>query len=102
MIHVIATIEIAPGLRKEFLREFHGIVDEVRSEKGCLAYEPTIDEPTTLPNQPPVRENVVTIVEKWKSLEDLEAHLIAPHMVTYRHRVKELVRSTSLQVLRTA
>jgi quinol monooxygenase YgiN len=101
MIHVIATIEVVPGQRDNFLDEFHGIVDEVRSEKGCLAYEPTVDVETNLPNQLALRPNVVTIVETWKSLEDLEAHLVAPHMVAYRHRVKELVEGTSLQVLQS-
>ena len=102
MIHVIATIEVAPGERDAFLEEFHGIVDEVLSEKDCVEYGPTVDLETNLPNQPAIRPDVVTIVEKWKSLEDLEAHLVAPHMIAYRHRVKELVRGTSLQVLQTA
>ena len=41
----------------------------------------------------------MTIVERWESLESLERHLIAPHMVAYRTRVKELVRGVSLQIL---
>jgi len=42
---------------------------------------------------------VVTIVEKWESLEALQAHVVAPHMAAYRERVKDFVVRVSLQVL---
>lgn len=102
MIHVLATIELHPGRRADFLREFHRIVPAVRAEQGCLEYGPTIDSPTGLAAQPPLRDDVVTIVEKWESLADLQAHLIAPHMVEYRPRVKEMVVRTTLHVLEPA
>jgi quinol monooxygenase YgiN len=100
MIHVIATIELVEGKRDAFLEEFRKIVPLVRAEAGCLDYGPTIDQPTDIPVQGPPRENVVVIVEKWESLEALQAHLVAPHMAAYRPRVKDLVRSVQLQVLR--
>ncbi len=99
MIHVIATIELNPGRRDDFVREFHRIVPAVRQEKGCLEYGPAVDLATGLSAQTPLRADVVTIVEKWESLADLQAHLVAPHMVEYRPRVKELVVRTTLQVL---
>lgn len=102
MIYVIATIEIHPGRRNDFLAEFHKLVPQVRDEKGCIDYGPTVDVPTNIPAQPPARSDVVTVVEKWESLEDLEAHLIASHMVEYRGRVKELVKGVTLQVLEPA
>lgn len=99
MLHVIATIELAPGARDKFLAEFHRLVPEVRAEAGCIDYGPTIDFPTNIPAQLPLRPDVVTVVERWESIEHLEAHLIAPHMLTYRQRVKELVTGVKLQVL---
>ncbi|MCL4203292.1 MAG: antibiotic biosynthesis monooxygenase [Pirellulaceae bacterium] len=102
MIYVIATIEVVPGKRQDFLREFHRIVPLVQAEQGCLMYEPTEDVETNIAAQGPVRENVVTIVEKWSSMEELEAHLIAPHMLEYRTRVKSLVASVGLQILQPA
>lgn len=102
MIHVIATIELAPGRREAFLAEFHAIVPAVRAEVGCLEYGPTIDVPTGLPAQGSVRENIVTIVEKWESVSALLDHLKAPHMLEYRARVKEMVVKTGLQVLQPA
>ena len=102
MIHVIATIELVPGRRSDFLVEFHKNVPFVAAEDGCLEYGPAIDLPSGLTRQIPIRENVVTVVEKWESLAALQAHLVAPHMQTYRERVKDWVVATTLQVLEPA
>lgn len=101
-IHVIATIELIAGKREQFLAEFRKIMPQVRAEDGCLEYGPTIDLPTGIGAQIPLRDNVVTIVEKWASLAALEAHLTAPHMQAYRPRVKDLVVSSKLQILQPA
>jgi quinol monooxygenase YgiN len=74
----------------------------VRAEAGCLDYGPTIDVASGLSAQPPVREDVVTVVERWEGLEALRAHLAAPHMADYRARVKDFVVRTQLQVLQPA
>src|SRR5271154_7088157 len=102
MIHVLATIELAPGRRGEFLKEFHGIMPSVKSETGCLEYGPAVDTPTQIPAQGPARPDVVVVVEKWASLPALEKHLAAPHMLKYREKVKLLVQSVHLQVLEPA
>jgi quinol monooxygenase YgiN len=99
MILVLATLELAPGARPEFLRAFGELAPLVQAEAGCLEYRAAIDLETLIPLQPPVRPDVVTIVEKWSSVPDLEAHLIAPHMREFRARAKPWVVSTSLQVL---
>jgi quinol monooxygenase YgiN len=102
MIYVIASIEIAPGRRQEFLEEFQKIVPLVRAEQGCVWYEPTLDLETNLAAQGAVREDVVTVVEQWADIEDLERHLMAPHMLDYRAKVKPLVVGSKLQILRPA
>lgn len=102
MIHVIATIELAAGRRDDFLAEFHKLVPLVLAEAGCLEYGPTVDVTTDIPAQGSPRDNIAVIVEKWESLPHLEAHLIAPHMLEYRARVKEMVVGTSLMVLEPA
>jgi len=73
MIHVIAEIEVQPGKRDEFLRQFHQLVPQVLQEEGCLEYGPA-----------------------------LERHLLAPHMVQYRSQVKDLVVHTQIRVLEPA
>ena len=100
MIHVIATINLAPGTRTAFLDEIGKLVPQVRAESGCLEYGAAVDEPTGLPVQTLVGEDAVIVVEKWESVDALNAHLKAPHMADYRERVKDFVRSVSLKVLR--
>ena len=99
MIHVIATIEVNDGKRDAFLSEFHAHVDNVLAEDGGLAYGPAIDAATDIEVQIRVRDNVVTVVEQWESLDALHAHLAAPHMATYREAVKDLVKGVTLQIL---
>jgi quinol monooxygenase YgiN len=38
-------------------------------------------------------------VEKWESLQALQAHLQTPHMAEYRERVKHIVVGVTLQIL---
>jgi quinol monooxygenase YgiN len=99
MIYVIATVEVRPGKRDAFLTEFHKNIQNVRAEKGCLEYGPTVDVKTDIKAQIPLRDNVVTIVEKWESLQALQTHLVAPHMTAYRERVKDIVAGVTLQIL---
>lgn len=102
MIHVIATVELAPGTRDQFLAEFRKVVPEVLREAGCIEYGPTIDAETDIPNHYRIGPERVTIIEKWESLPALKAHAVAPHMQAYRARVKEFVKGMELRVLSPA
>jgi quinol monooxygenase YgiN len=101
MIHVIATIHTAPGRRDDFLAAFSELVPDVRAEVGCLEYSPAVDLDTKVSSQP-ARADVVTVMEKWASVEALEGHLAAPHMRRYRDRVKDIVAGLKIQVLEPA
>jgi len=59
---------------------------------------PTIDVPTGIPSQE-LNNNLVTIIEKWESMKDLEAHLSSPQMLAYKERVEDIVDKVSLKVL---
>ncbi len=102
MLHVIATINIEPGKRAEFLTHFSWVTPLVRAENGCIEYGATTDVPTSIAVQVPPRADVVVVVEKWADLHALQAHLVAPHMSEYRKRVQGLVQNVSLQVLEPA
>lgn len=102
MICVIATIELADGRREEFLQEFRKIVPLVREETGCIEYVPMVDIPTEIDAQAEPVESVVFVVEKWESVDALEAHLMAPHMLDYRKRVKDLVTGAEIRILEPA
>lgn len=102
MIHVIATIELRPHTRADFLREFSRLRPKVLAEDGCLEYGAAVDVDSGLGAQGVVRRDAVVIVEKWSSLDALRAHLKAPHMGPYRDAVKGFVVKTALQVLEPA
>ena len=98
MIHVIASIHIKEGRLSEFIEIFKSNIPNVLEEKGCLEYVPTVDVTAGLPPQE-LNENVVTIIERWESVEDLKAHVSAPHMLAYKETTKDLVDKMSLRVL---
>ncbi len=98
MINVIASIHIKEGRLSEFIKIFKSNIPNVLKEKGCIEYMQTVDVPIGLPPQE-LNNNVVTIIEKWDSIEDLQAHLITPHMLVYKENVKNLVDKVSLKVL---
>ena len=101
MIHVLASLQIKEGHLAEFIDFFKANVPNVLKENGCIAYAPAIDVTSGLSVQV-LDANLVTIVEQWNSLDDLRAHLAAPHMRTYEQRVKDIVVGKSLKVLQNA
>jgi quinol monooxygenase YgiN len=102
MIHVIATIRSVPGQREALLAAFRDLMPQVRAERGCIEYGTTVDLATPIEVAAPVREDAVTVVEKWESVAALEDHLAAPHMTMHRERVKDLVAGVEIRVLEPA
>ena len=102
MIHVIATVELAPGTRDKFLAEFRKLIPDVRAETGCIEYGPAIDAETDIAIQFKLGADRVVVIEKWETVAALKAHGVAPHMQAYRARVKDYVRGMELRVLAPA
>ncbi|MBX9625136.1 MAG: antibiotic biosynthesis monooxygenase [Gemmataceae bacterium] len=102
MIHVIATVRLAPGTRDAYLDVFRALTPLVRQEAGCIEYQATVDEPTPLGAQELAGDDAVVVVEKWASVAALQAHSRAPHMADYRDKVRDYVRGVTLRVLRPA
>lgn len=102
MIHVIATVELAPGTREKFLAEFRKVIPDVKAEAGCIEYGPAIDAETDIAIQAKIGNDRVVVIEKWETVAALKAHGVAPHMQAYRARVKEYVRGMELRVLSPA
>ena len=86
---------------EQFLEAFKANVPLVKQEAGCIEYAPTVDVPANLPPQV-LDASVVTIVEKWESIEALQAHASAPHMLAYREKVKDIVEGMAIKVLEEA
>ncbi|QDT44634.1 putative quinol monooxygenase YgiN [Gimesia alba] len=102
MIFVIADIELAEGKQAAFLEAFHQLVPQVLAEEGCIEYGPAIDEDTDIAAQVKNGSQIVTVMEKWESVDALKTHLVAPHMTTYREQVADLVKGTTIKVLKPA
>ena len=102
MIHVIAVITAKPGKRSEILQHFRANVPNVHKERGCIEYGAAVDAVTDVAVQPPVRPDVVVVVEKWRDVAALKAHSAAPHMAVYRTKAKDWIQSVSLQILNPA
>ncbi len=101
MINVIASIRIRKGCRDEYLALFKENLPNVRAEEGCIEYVPCVDADTGWKSQAmdPLR---VTVVEKWESMEALQAHSRAPHMAALRDKAGHLVESVTLRVVEPA
>jgi quinol monooxygenase YgiN len=101
MISVIASIRVKGDRLSQFIEILRANVPKVREESGCIEYFPAIDIDSGLPVQK-LDKNVVTIIEKWESVEALRAHLKTPHMLAYREMVKDIVEELSIKVLKGA
>ena len=101
MIYVIASIHVKKGRLQDFIEIFKSNVPNVKEEKGCIQYFPTVDINADLPPQI-LDENIVTVIESWNNLDALREHLVSPHMLAYREKVKDIVEDLSIKVLEEA
>jgi quinol monooxygenase YgiN len=98
MINVIASICVKTGTLPAYLAILKDNMTAVRKETGCIEYVPLVDSEAKLSSQV-LDKDVVTILEKWESLESLHAHLGSPPMLDYRAKVKNMVKSVAVKVL---
>ena len=98
MINVIATINLKPGTREEFLKIFNANVPAVLAEDGCVGYVPTVDADSKLDAQSK-DDNAVVVIEKWETMASLHTHLEAPHMVEFRKNAGDMIVGMNLKVL---
>ena len=102
MVIVIADIQVVEGKRAEFLEIFNALVPKEHAEEGCIEYGPTVDVATDIEQQQAVNPNVVTVVEKWKDVDSLKAHLVAPHMTEFRDSAGDLIAGLNLRIVEPA
>jgi quinol monooxygenase YgiN len=101
MINVIASVRVKAGKVPEFLEVFKSNIPRVKKERGCIEYFPAVDIQADLPGQI-LDENVVTIIEKWESLEALREHLNSPNMQDQHKKEKGIVEEVTAKVLQEA
>ncbi len=101
MIHVLAFIRVKSGSLDAFVKIFKANVPNVLAEEECMEYTPAIDVPAGIPVQN-FEPDLVTVIEKWQSVEALRAHLAAPHMLAYKEAVRDLILSVEVKILQEA
>ena len=99
MIHVLAIITAKPGMRAQILEAYRANVEAVRAEAGCLGYEAVVDARDAAAGFARFGPDTFVVVEKWASLEALQAHAVAPHMKAYGSKVKDWTASRAIHVL---
>jgi quinol monooxygenase YgiN len=102
MIHVVAVITAKPGLRDQVLEAYRANRPAVLAEKGCIEYTATIDAQGMPPSKGTFGDDTFVVVEKWETLADLQAHAVAPHMVAYGTKTRDLTASRVIHVLEPA
>ena len=99
VVHVLAIITAKPGRRDEVLEAFRANVPAVHAEAGCLEYTATIDCADAGGVQTKFGDDTFVVIEKWASLDALQAHAAAPHMAAYAARTRDLIASRVIHVL---
>ena len=102
MIHVIAVITAKPGKREEILAAFRANVPAVRAERGCIEYGAAVDAENAPPVQKKWGPDSFLVIEKWESMQALQAHAAAPHMAAYGAKTRELIASRVIHILSPA
>lgn len=102
MVHVLAVITAKPGMRDRILAAYRDNVAAVRTEDGCLAYEAVVDIADGSPGFAQFGADTFVVVEKWASMQALQAHAVAPHMKAYASKVKEWTANRAIHVLEPA
>ena len=102
MIHVVAVITAKPGERAAILDAFRANVPAVLAEDGCIEYSAVIDTANGPAFQTPAGPDTFMVIEKWASLEALQAHATAPHMAAYAAKARPHIANRVVHVLSTA
>ncbi len=101
MIHVIAIITAHPGKRQSILDVLHTWIPGVLPEEGCIEYTVTVDADVVGPMHSQTRfgPDSFAIIEKWESLQHLEAHSNSAEAAQYFSVVGPLIASRVVHFL---
>ena len=102
MIHVVAVLTAKPGKREEILKHFRANVPNVLAEKGCIEYGAAIDVEPGTPRWARHGADTFVAIEKWESVDALNAHAAAPHMKEFGAKIKDLLANRAVYVLSPA
>lgn len=87
MIRVVARGVFRPGTVEQALQIYMQLAAQSRLEEGCLEYVVCRDM---------ADQQVLTVLESWRSEQALQAHMVSPHFTRLVPRLAELRESTEL------
>jgi quinol monooxygenase YgiN len=99
MIRVVAVITAKPGRLKELAAAFNANAPTVRAERGCVEYAPFVDAEGFGARQAPMGADALVILEEWADAQALKDHMVAPHMVSYSEKTRDLIASRAIHIL---
>ena len=78
----IGIIRAKVGQEQELGRRITALLEPTRAEPGCLAYDlfQSTEDPA-----------VWILIEQWRSVADLDAHVLTSHMVAFLARSAEVL-----------
>lgn len=94
MIQVVAMITTQPGKRQEILNLYHGGLEKVRAEPGCIEFTVAIDAQKvgSMHTQAKFGPDTFITIEKWESLKHLEDHSNQASSEGYHENVVPLLK----------
>lgn len=101
MIHV-AVITAKPGMRDSILNVFRANVPAVRAEDGCIEHGAAVDADNALAFQTKCGPDTFLVIEKWASMDALQAHAASPYMVAYGAKTRDMIASRVIHILAPA
>lgn len=90
MIYVIATLSIKPDSLAAVREAAMPCIEATRDEPGCDFYDMAASSSNS---------RRVVFVERWKSRDDLERHLSAPHMKAWRDASAPFVTGRTIEII---
>ena len=82
--YIVAMVYPKAGQEDAVRAAILGIIPDVRKEKGCLRYDLHVLK---------AGGDRFMFYEIWEDKAAFEAHGVAPHMMAYRERVKDLLET---------
>lgn len=90
MINVVAKNFAKAEMIEAIIEQYKELVTLTRMEKGCIAYEL---------HQDVKNPQILTMIEQWESMPDLEAHLNSEHFKRIVPSIKQhMERETELNI----
>lgn len=90
MINVVAKNFAKAEMIETIIEQYKELVTLTRMEKGCIAYEL---------HQDVKNPQILTMIEQWESMTDLEAHLNSEHLKRIVPSIKQhMERETELNI----